>query len=284
MRLGRPVEVVVGRPVLADHRRRVAAQLERDVLVRHGPRICQPTGPEPVNDTTGSRGSATSAGARSLGIGSDREHARPAGRSRPAARPSSSADSGVAGAGLSTIGAPTAIAGATLCATRLSGKLNGRCPSTGPARHPGHHADPAGRRRRRCPAAAASPENRRASSAAQRNVDAARADLGPRPLQRLAVLRGDQPGDLLGPLGQPARRRGRGRRRGRARAAPRPRRATAAAAATACSTCSGWRCWCGRPRARRRGGDGQRRRRWSGRPAGDVERGHDGHLRRRERP
>jgi len=28
-----------------------------------------PTGPEPVNDTTGSRGSATSAGAASLGIG-----------------------------------------------------------------------------------------------------------------------------------------------------------------------------------------------------------------------
>jgi hypothetical protein len=35
-------------------------------------------------------------------------------------------------AGLTTIGAPTASDGATLCATRFSGKLNGVIPSTGP--------------------------------------------------------------------------------------------------------------------------------------------------------
>ena len=40
--------------------------------------------------------------------------------------------SGVADAGFTTIGAPTASEGATLCATRLSGKLNGVIPRTGP--------------------------------------------------------------------------------------------------------------------------------------------------------
>ena len=136
-------------------------------------RICQPTGPEPVNETTGRRGSATSAGARSLGIG--RMEYISGGRSVAASSsPSSSADSGVAGAGLTTIGAPTAMAGASLCATRLSGKLNGLMPRIGP-------------RILRCttairPSAAgsvsrrwSSPEKRRASSAAQRNVDTARA-------------------------------------------------------------------------------------------------------------
>src|SRR3982750_4592422 len=43
-----------------------------------------------------------------------------------------SAPIGVALAGFTTIGAPTASAGATLCATRFSGKLNGVMPSTGP--------------------------------------------------------------------------------------------------------------------------------------------------------
>ena len=43
-----------------------------------------------------------------------------------------SAPIGVALAGFTTIGAPTARAGATLCATRFSGKLNGVMPSTGP--------------------------------------------------------------------------------------------------------------------------------------------------------
>ena len=45
---------------------------------------------------------------------------------------SRSAPIGVALAGFTTIGAPTASAGATLCATRFSGKLNGVIPSIGP--------------------------------------------------------------------------------------------------------------------------------------------------------
>jgi hypothetical protein len=57
----------------------------------------------------------------------------PSGRSVSARiSPSTSEESGVAGAGFTMIGAPTAIAGATLCATRFNGKLNGVIASTGP--------------------------------------------------------------------------------------------------------------------------------------------------------
>ena len=131
-----------------------------------------PTGPEPVNEMIGSRSSATRPGIDSFGTGST-DH-MPAGRSVSASSsPRSSAVSGVAGAGLTMIGAPTAIAGATLCATRFSGKLNGAMPRTGPL----------GKRRTRAarPAIAvsvssriSSPPSRRTSSAAQRKVAAPR--------------------------------------------------------------------------------------------------------------
>lgn len=45
---------------------------------------------------------------------------------------SARAESGVCDAGFWTTGAPTAIAGATLCAVRFSGKLNGVIARTGP--------------------------------------------------------------------------------------------------------------------------------------------------------
>ena len=136
-------------------------------------RIAWPTGPDPVNETTGSRGSATSAGARSSGTSNT--DTAPAGSSVSAKiSPSNSADSGVLGAGLTTIGAPTATAGAILCATRLSGKLNGEMPSTGPRgkrRTSARRPVAAGSVSRRC----TSPLHRRASSAAQRNVETPRA-------------------------------------------------------------------------------------------------------------
>ena len=47
--------------------------------------------------------------------------------------PARSDVSGVCGGGLSTTEQPHASAGASLCATRLSGKLNGAMASTGPA-------------------------------------------------------------------------------------------------------------------------------------------------------
>ena len=84
------------------------------------------------------------------------------------------ADNGVCDAGLSTTGHPAAIAGASLCATRLSGKLNGlMAPTT-----------PIGSRRVKpsfpSPTSEASsgtisPLRRRASLAAKVKVDTARA-------------------------------------------------------------------------------------------------------------
>ena len=58
----------------------------------------------------------------------------PFGRSVSASTsPMISAPIGVFSEGLSTNGQPAAIAGATLCATRLSGKLNGVMKLTGPS-------------------------------------------------------------------------------------------------------------------------------------------------------
>ena len=133
--------------------------------------IAKPTVSEPVNEMTGRRGSSASDGATSLPTGMTEN--MPAGRSVSArSSPSSRAPSGVAGAGFTTIGAPTARAGAILCATRFTGKLNGEMPRTGPC---GKRLMIAAR-----PAVAVSvssrwnsPLNLRASSAAQRKVEAA---------------------------------------------------------------------------------------------------------------
>ncbi len=128
-----------------------------------------PTVSEPVNEMTGSRSSATRRAVASLPRGST-DHI-PEGRSVSARiSPSSSAVRGVAGAGLMMTGAPTARAGATLWATRFSGKLKGAIPRIGPC---GNRRIIAMR-----PAAAASvssrcnsPDHRRASSAAHRNLE-----------------------------------------------------------------------------------------------------------------
>ena len=185
----------------------VAAELQRDVLARHG-----------VHDRVADRAGAGEGDHRQPRV---RRPARasprsatgstdhiPAGRSVSASSsPSSSADSGVAGAGLRMIGAPTAIAGATLWATRFSGKLNGAMPSTGPR---GKRRTIAAR-----PAAGGSVSSRMQLAAvaagllggpAERGRGPGRLAAGP--LDRLAVLGGDQAGDLLGPLGEPARTRG----------------------------------------------------------------------------
>ena len=99
----------------------------------------------------------------------------PAGRPHSSSSSSASAiaDNGVCEAGLSTTGHPAAIAGASLCATRFNGKLNGlMAPTT-----------PTGTRRVKpslpSPTSAASsgtisPASRRASVAANVNVDTAR--------------------------------------------------------------------------------------------------------------
>jgi hypothetical protein len=89
--------------------------------------IDQPTGTEPVNDTCFTRASVTGRAASSLGATTtfSAPLAVPASSSTSA---SSSALSGVFGDGLTTIVLPDASAGATLWATRFSGKLKGVMP------------------------------------------------------------------------------------------------------------------------------------------------------------
>ena len=85
-----------------------------------------------MNDTTGRRGSVTSASASRPEIG----RTAYASAGQPASRTiawSARAESGVCEAGFWTTGAPTAIAGATLWAVRLSGKLKGVIARTGPS-------------------------------------------------------------------------------------------------------------------------------------------------------
>ena len=95
-------------------------------------RIPQPTGGLPVKEIIGTSGWST----RALptvppppGITDRKPSGRPASASVWA---SSSADRGVEDAGLSTTGQPAAIAGASLWATRLRGKLNGEMAPTTP--------------------------------------------------------------------------------------------------------------------------------------------------------
>ena len=79
----------------------------------------------------------------------------------------------MAEAGFTTIGAPTASEGATLCATRLRGKLNGVIPRTGPMGNrrinPTREPSEASVSRR-----ISSSSPRRRTSLAQRNVETAR--------------------------------------------------------------------------------------------------------------
>ena len=84
------------------------------------------------------------------------------------------ADSGVCDAGFSTTGQPAAIAGATLWATRLSGKLNGLIAPTTPIGHAQRERRACPRRRRDASIGTISPASVRASTAANVNVDTAR--------------------------------------------------------------------------------------------------------------
>ena len=92
----------------------------------------QPTAPEPVNVIARTRSSSTSTSPSSE-AGPTSTFSQPGGS--PASVSSSasrSAESGVCEAGFRTTAQPAASAGASLCATRLSGKLNGRIAPTTP--------------------------------------------------------------------------------------------------------------------------------------------------------
>ena len=88
-------------------------------------------------------------------------------------RPSFSADTGVCVAGRTMMGSPDANAGATLCETRFSGKLNGVMPATGPSgtrrTYASRPSSPGSQS-----SATISPTMRLVSSAAILNVNAAR--------------------------------------------------------------------------------------------------------------
>src|SRR3546814_459623 len=135
-----PLDRLVGHGGLGDRlaapagelRAQVADHMEaaRPILQDLGHVLAQPTRP-PVKLSSRMRSSSTSRPASSLLQG--RIENAPLGRSVSASTaPMISAPTGVFAAGLSTNGQPAAIAGATLCATRLSGKLNGVMNAHGP--------------------------------------------------------------------------------------------------------------------------------------------------------
>ena len=137
-------------------------------------RSFQPTSEEPVNVMSFTRSSSTSTSPISA-AGPVRTLSQPGGR--PASCSSSarsSADSGVCEAGFSTTAQPAASAGAILCATRLSGKLNGEIAPTTPI---GRRSVNASFPTPACDASigTTSPASFRASTAANVYVDIARA-------------------------------------------------------------------------------------------------------------
>ncbi len=93
--------------------------------------IAHPTADEPVNVNSLNRSSVTrrSPVCRDIGRTLSAPFGRPA-LSRASAR--INAESGVLVAGFSTIALPAAMAGASLWAVRLNGKLNGEMPAIGP--------------------------------------------------------------------------------------------------------------------------------------------------------
>ncbi len=137
-------------------------------------RSVQPTPADPVNVISATRASSTRTSPISL-AGPQTTLSQPAGR--PASTSSSarsSADSGVCEAGFRTTAQPAARAGATLCATRLNGKLKGEIAPTTPIGIRSVSASlptPAGD----ASIGTTSPASFRASTAAIVNVDCARA-------------------------------------------------------------------------------------------------------------
>ena len=106
--------------------------------------------------------------------------------------------SGACGGGLRTTEHPHASAGATLWATRLSGKLNGEMPSTGPARDANPAAGVAAGRRGDVEGHHLAGDARRLLGGDLERADGAR-HLGARQRDRLARLAGDELGEGLLP-------------------------------------------------------------------------------------
>ena len=185
---------------LDDHRR-VVAELEADLLLA----ARAPDAPADVGRAgEGDHGDVgvvdERVADRAAAAGDDVELLRRAARTRrAAARASAIAESGVWRAGLSTTGQPAAIAGATLWATRLSGKLNGLIAADHADRHPQRERELA------LAGVAASigtisPASVRAATAANVKVDTARWASTRAVFIGLAASRGDGAGEVLGAL------------------------------------------------------------------------------------
>ncbi len=95
-------------------------------------RMPQPTGGEPVKVIMATSGWVTRRSATRPGAVTTFNQPGGSPQSSSNSPASSSAVNGVADAGFNTTGQPAAIAGATLCATRLSGKLKGLIAPTTP--------------------------------------------------------------------------------------------------------------------------------------------------------
>ena len=167
-------------------------------------RIPQPTSGDPVNVIIAMSGCSTMAlptvlppPVTTCRYSAGRPH------SSMSSEPRAMALSGVCDAGLRTTGQPAAIAGASLWATRLSGKLNGEIAPTTPIgtriANP-NLPSPAGIASR----GTISPANVRASAAANWNVPTARCASSAGGADRLGGLGGDRPGKLLLALGEQA--------------------------------------------------------------------------------
>ena len=242
----------------------------------------QPTAGEPVNESSLKRSSVDQAVAQLAGHGQDGD-----GALRQAGVVDDLGDrehrERVADGGLSTIEQPAAMAGATLWAARLSGKLKGLMPATGPTgkrRVMPSRPTWAGPRS----SGMVSPTRRSASSAARRKVSAPRSTSARASRMGLPDSRAMSLGELVAPRRDARARWSRSARlrskAGRRRMASKPR----SAASTASSYCSARgevgrrrRAGPGAPGRRPRGG---RARSPSGRPgrwgAASVTRGQAG--------
>src|SRR6185437_3144246 len=117
--------------VRIDDAGRVAAEFQHHPLFSARALSPHPIWP-PVNDSSFRRSSVTNGSASSMRQG--RIENEPVGKSvSTSTSPMISAPIGVRSEGFSTNGQPAAIAGATLCATRFNGKLNGVMKEHGPS-------------------------------------------------------------------------------------------------------------------------------------------------------
>ena len=158
----------------------------------------QPTDGEPVKVSSLKRSSSTiwSPSVRDMGRMLTAPSGTPA---RSMISATVSIVSGSLDGGLSTIVLPAAIAGATLCAARFSGKLNGLIAGDGPDREAARDAHPAAGRRHQV-------ERDQLAGhplglfRAQAEGQAGPVDLDQGVADRLAGLERDQPAELLAPF------------------------------------------------------------------------------------